>query len=58
MVRGRPCLIAGQETGPYTIFEGTTRLCVLIALHNEGKLPSAPVLTYLGITPRRDEWPL
>jgi hypothetical protein len=58
IVRGRPCLIAGQETGPYTVFEGTTRLCVLIALHNEGKLPSGRVLTYLGITPRRDEWPL
>jgi hypothetical protein len=58
MVRGRPILFAGQEAGPYTVIEGTTRLCVLIALHIEGKLPSARVLTYLGVTPRRDEWPL
>ncbi|MGD0257257.1 MAG: hypothetical protein ABSB90_05180 [Thermoplasmata archaeon] len=56
-VRGRPILVAKAETGPFTVMEGTTRLCAMLGLHRAGAEVEAAILVYLAVTPLRDEWP-
>lgn len=54
--RGRPCLAAATREGPFTIFEGLTRLAVILALSESGRpIPNA-IPAYLGITDRLGEW--
>lgn len=56
--RGRPCLLAERESGPYVIFEGTTRLCVLLTLHRAKGIDPSPAPVYLGIKKAGTIWPL
>jgi hypothetical protein len=55
-VRGRPIIVAKSASGPFTVMEGTTRLCAMLALHRRGEKVASPVSLYLGVTPLRDQW--
>ena len=54
--QGRPCLVASGPEGPYTVFEGLTRLGVLLARRQGGKPVPDPMPVYLGITERLADW--
>jgi len=53
---GRPCLVAESRDGPYTVFEGMTRLAATLSAVKSGRRVSDPVPTFLGVTARLDEW--
>jgi hypothetical protein len=55
-MHGSPILVARRRTGPYTLLEGTTRMCALVSLttHGEVSVPSLPVV--LGVSRSLDRW--
>lgn len=55
-MRGRPILLSERTGGPWTLVEGTTRLCVIASRQNRGELrfDSFPVL--LGVGAKLGEW--
>jgi hypothetical protein len=55
-MHGTPIVVAPESTGPYTLVEGVTRMCVLLSKNNLGEIdvPSIPML--LGVNPRWAEW--
>ena len=55
-MHGRPCLVAKFPQGPYTVFEGLSRLAVLLYRAGSLKPIPDPLSVYLGLTPRLDEW--
>jgi hypothetical protein len=55
-MHGDPIVVARRRAGPYTLVEGTTRMCVLLSKteHGEIDVPSIPVV--LGLSPRLERW--
>jgi hypothetical protein len=55
-MHGNPILVAQRPSGPYTLIEGVTRMCVLLSksLQGEIDLPHIPVV--LGVSRRFDRW--
>jgi hypothetical protein len=56
LMHGDPILVARRRAGPYTLIEGTTRMCVLLSKtrHGEIDIPWVPIV--LGVSPRLSQW--
>jgi hypothetical protein len=51
-MNGDPILVARRRAGPYTLIEGTTRMCVLLSLQRHGEIDVPWVPIVLGVSPR------
>lgn len=55
-MRGRPGLIRRTIDGPFTVFEGMTRLAALLALVRAGGVTACEVPSYVGLTDSLPRW--
>jgi hypothetical protein len=51
-MHGDPIAIAERVTGPYTLVEGTTRMCALFSMRSRGQTDLSRVTFLLGVSPR------
>jgi hypothetical protein len=56
MMHGDPIVVAERPTGPYTLVEGTTRMCVLLSRRSRGEVEVTRIPMLLGVCPRLGEW--
>jgi hypothetical protein len=57
LMHGDPIVVSQHPSGPYTLIEGTTRMCVLRGMQRLGQLPSLPIRMVLGMGPQLRQWP-
>jgi hypothetical protein len=55
-MHGLPIVVSERPTGPYTLIEGTTRMCILVSKVRKGELDVAQIPLLLGVSPRIGEW--
>jgi hypothetical protein len=55
-MHGIPIILATQSTGPYTLVEGTTRMCALLSKKRRDELQVEKVPMLLGVSPHFIEW--
>jgi hypothetical protein len=55
-MNGVPILVARRRAGPYTLIEGTTRMCVLLSKQRHGEIDAPWVLIVLGVSLRLGQW--
>jgi hypothetical protein len=55
-MHGDPILVARRPAGPYTLVEGTTRMCVLLSKERAGEIDVPWVPAVLGVSPDLDRW--
>jgi hypothetical protein len=55
-MHGDPVLVAQRRAGPYTLIEGTTRMCVLVSRHVDGEVEPRSIPVVLGVGPHVDRW--
>ncbi len=56
MMHGDPIVVAERPTGPYTLVEGVTRMCVLFSRQSHGEIEVARIPMLLGVCPRLGQW--
>lgn len=54
--RGHPSIVAVEESGPFIVFEGLTRLSVLQSLKTHDQKIPDPIGLYLGVSDRLRSW--
>lgn len=55
-MHGVPMVVAESVSGPYTLFEGTTRMCVIYSRQQRGELAVPCVPMVLGVSEQISRW--
>jgi hypothetical protein len=55
-VLGLPAVAAKTKGGPFVVFDGLTRLCVLCSRVGSGETIPTPIPLFVALTPRLSEW--
>ncbi len=55
-MNGCPIMVAEQPTGPYTLVEGSTRMCVLVSREMHGELVPSRIQMLLGVSTSLSRW--